>query len=151
MYEFPVRHRGLIRYEKRELSSETQHAPGLADLLRLHKISNMNCEAFIDRAALPWQSIQAALYQTNAPIVYRAAIAVACLKGHGKGMVDSEYPPFRSSAGHGSNRPAGAEAKLKNSVGYRDAEGGNGNAIRPLIDEPHRPSEQITAEPVWLS
>ncbi len=146
-----MHHRGLIRYEKRQLSSETQHAPNLADLLRLHKISNVNCEAFIDRAALPWQSSQAALDQTNAPIVYRATIAVACLKGHGKGMVDSKYPSFRCSAGHSFNRPAGAEAKLKNSVGYPDAEGGNGNAIRPLIDEPHCPSEQMTAEPGWLS
>ncbi len=107
----------------------------------------MNGEAFVNCAFLPWQCIQAALDQTHPLIAYRAAIATARLKGHGKGMVDSEYPSFPCKIGHDFNRPASAEAKLKNTVCYRKAEGCDGNAIRPFIDDPHGTGEEVTGAP----
>jgi hypothetical protein len=146
MREFPVRHRALVRYENRQLSSGAQDPPSLADFLRSHEIGNVNSKAFIDGAILPRQSIEASLHQTNAAVLYCPQIEAACLKGHDSGMVNAKDLSFSCRASHGFDRPAGAEAKLKNRIIRRDVQGRDGNAIRRPIDQTHSPSEKPAAD-----
>jgi hypothetical protein len=103
-------------------------------------------KAFIDGAILPRQSIEASLHQTNAAVLYCPQIEAACLKGHDSGMVNAKDLSFSCRASHGFDRPAGAEAKLKNRIIRRDVQGRDGNAIRRPIDQTHSPSEKPAAD-----
>ena len=83
-YKFPTPHCRLSVTSSREPSSYAQDPPGLMYLPCIHEIGNVNREAFIDCAFLPGQPFQAAVYQTNAPIVYCVPKAAASLEVHAR-------------------------------------------------------------------